>query len=111
MTSLKLVEGYMPMQMLFELAICVAVFALLSYCSTRVDWGFRDFWQGIGFVAFILLYLKYRIYPAYPVQRACHVWLRHDDRGLHVDVQQRGGLEEIQAAYFECVGWQERGLP
>ena len=35
MTSLKLVEGYMPMQMLFELAFCVAVFAGISFLLSR----------------------------------------------------------------------------
>ncbi len=66
MTSLKLVEGYMPMQMLFELAVCVAVFALVSHLLNKSGLGIPRLWQGIGFVAFILLYLKYRIYPPIP---------------------------------------------
>ena len=66
MTSLKLVEGYMPMQMLFELAVCVGIFALLSYFLSKSGLGIPRLWQGIGFVIFILLYLKYRIYPPIP---------------------------------------------
>ena len=66
MTSLKLVEGYMPMQMLFELALCVGVFALVSYLLNKSGLGIPRLWQGMGFVAFILLYLKYRIYPPIP---------------------------------------------
>ena len=66
MTSLKLIEGYMPMQMLFELAISVVIFASLSYFLNKNGMGIPRFWQGIGFVAFILLYLKYRIYPPIP---------------------------------------------
>lgn len=66
MTSLKLVEGFMPMQMLFELAFCVAVFAGLSYLLSRSGLEMPRFWQGILFWVFILLYLKYRIYPPIP---------------------------------------------
>ncbi len=66
MTSLKLVEGYMPMQMLFELALCVAVFAGISYLLSRSGVMLPRFWQGILFWVFILLYLKYRIYPPIP---------------------------------------------
>jgi len=66
MTSLKLVEGFMPMQMLFELAFCVAVFAGLSYLLSRTGLEMPRFWQGILFWVFILLYLKYRIYPPIP---------------------------------------------
>ncbi|MBA2252543.1 MAG: cytochrome c [Nitrospirales bacterium] len=66
MTSLKLVEGYMPMQMLFELAFCVAVFAGISYLLSRSGIEMPRFWQGILFWVFILMYLKYRIYPPIP---------------------------------------------
>jgi hypothetical protein len=66
MTSLKLVEGYMPMQMLFELAFCVAVFAGISYLLSRSGVQLPRFWQGILFWVFILMYLKYRIYPPIP---------------------------------------------
>jgi hypothetical protein len=66
MTSLKLVEGFMPMQMLFELAFCVAVFAGLSYLLSKSGIEMPRFWQGILFWVFILLYLKYRIYPPIP---------------------------------------------
>lgn len=66
MTWLKLVEGYMPMQMLFELAFCVGVFAGMSYLLTKSGMAIPRFWQGILFWVFILLYLKYRIYPPIP---------------------------------------------
>ena len=66
MTSLKLVEGYMPMQMLFELAFCVAVFAGISYLLSKSGVQLPRFWQGILFWVFILMYLKYRIYPPIP---------------------------------------------
>ena len=65
-TSLKLVEGWMPMQMLFELAICVAIFTLASYLLSAGGVQIPRFWQGIAFWAFILLYLKYRVYPPIP---------------------------------------------
>ncbi|MBM4122885.1 MAG: cytochrome c [Nitrospira sp.] len=65
-TSLKLVEGYMPMQMLFELGISVLVFALMSRLLSMGGISLPRFWQGILFWAFILLYLKFRVYPPIP---------------------------------------------
>jgi hypothetical protein len=65
-TSLKLVEGYMPMQMLFELGICVGIFAAMSYLLKKGGMGIPRFWQGIAFWVFIILYLKYRVYPPIP---------------------------------------------
>ncbi|MGH7255534.1 MAG: c-type cytochrome [Nitrospirales bacterium] len=62
----KLIEGYMPMQMLFELGICVGIFALVSHLLKRGGVGIPRFWQGIAFWVFIVLYLKYRIYPPIP---------------------------------------------
>src|SRR5688572_4152618 len=64
--TVRLVEGYMPMQMLFELTLFVAGFAGLSYMMSSMGMPLPRFWQGIGFWAFILLYLKYRIYPPIP---------------------------------------------
>lgn len=65
-TSLKLVEGFMPMQMLFELGTCVLIFALMSYMLSQGGIQLPRFWQGIFFWAFILLYLKFRVYPPIP---------------------------------------------
>ena len=64
--AVRLVEGYMPMQMLFEVACFVAGFAGLSYMMNAIGMPLPRFWQGIGFWAFILLYLKYRVYPPIP---------------------------------------------
>lgn len=66
MTSLKLIEGYMPMQMLFELAFCVGVFALVSHLLSKSGMAVPRFWQGILFWVFIVAYLKWRIYPPIP---------------------------------------------
>ncbi|MSQ77457.1 MAG: cytochrome c [Nitrospiraceae bacterium] len=65
-STVHLVEGYMPMQMLFELSIFVAGFTGLSYMLNSMGMTIPRFWQGIGFVAFILFYLKSRIYPPIP---------------------------------------------
>ena len=65
-TSLKLVEGFMPMQMLFELACSVAIFAAMSYMLSQGGVHLPRFWQGIFFWAYILLYLKFRVYPPIP---------------------------------------------
>jgi len=64
--TIKLVEGYMPMQLLAELAFFVGVFALMSYLLKKNGLGIPRFWQGISFWIFIVLYLKYRIYPPIP---------------------------------------------
>ncbi len=61
-----LVEGYMPMQMLIELTLCVAAFAIVSYLLTTFGLPVPRIWQGVAFWAFILLYLKFRIYPPIP---------------------------------------------
>ncbi|MBI5411515.1 MAG: cytochrome c [Nitrospirae bacterium] len=66
MTSLKLIEGFMPMQVLFELALCVALFTLMSYLLSKSGMVMPRFWQGILFWTFIVLYLKYRVYPPIP---------------------------------------------
>src|SRR4029078_2149774 len=56
----------MPMQMLSELAIFVAGFTGLSYMMSSMGMAIPRFWQGILFWVFILMYLKYRIYPPIP---------------------------------------------
>jgi hypothetical protein len=64
--SIKLVEGFMPMQMLFELGVCVALFSAMSYLLKKGGMSIPRFWQAIAFWAFIILYLKYRVYPPIP---------------------------------------------
>src|SRR5262245_2692891 len=64
--TVRLVEGYMPMQMLTKLALFVTGFAGLSYLLSSMGMAIPRFWQGIGFWTFILLYLKYRVYPPIP---------------------------------------------
>jgi len=64
--SVTLVEGYMPMQVLAELAFCVAVFTCLSYLLAKSGLAMPRFWQGVLFWTFIVLYLKFRIYPPIP---------------------------------------------
>ena len=65
-TNLKLVEGYMPVQMISELAICVGIFALGSYLLKVGGINLSRFWQGILFWTFIWLYLWKRVYPPIP---------------------------------------------
>jgi len=65
-TTVRLVEGYMPMQLLFEVGCYVLGFAGLSYMLNAMGMAIPRFWQGIGFWVFFLLYLKYRVYPPIP---------------------------------------------
>jgi len=64
--TVRLVEGYMPIQMLLEVACFVAGFTGLSYMLSAMGMAVPRFWQGIGFWAFVLLYLKFRVYPPIP---------------------------------------------
>ncbi len=66
-STIKLVEGYMPIQILLELAFSVGVFTLASYLlAAKAGIRIPKFWQGIAFWIFIVLYLKFRIYPPIP---------------------------------------------
>ena len=64
--TVRLLEGYMPVQVVFELTLFVAGFTGISYMMAAMGMAFPRFWQGIGMWAFILLYLKFRIYPPIP---------------------------------------------
>ena len=66
MTWLKLVEGYMPMQMIAELVICILFFSICNYLLKRAGIGVPKFWAGIFVWCFIIAYLKWRIYPPIP---------------------------------------------
>src|SRR5262245_9720219 len=65
-TTVRLVEGYMPVQMLLEVACYVIGFAGLSYMFNAMGMAIPRFWQGIGFWVFFMLYLKFRVYPPIP---------------------------------------------
>lgn len=56
----------MPMQMISELAICILFFCLVNWMLKRAGMGISAFWAGIGIWAFILAYLKFRVYPPIP---------------------------------------------
>src|SRR5262245_42639075 len=64
--TVRLVEGYMTMQMIIEHTCFVAGFAGLIYMMSSMCMQFPRFWQVIGFCVFILMYLKYRVYPPIP---------------------------------------------
>ncbi len=66
MTWLKLIEGYMPMQMISELAISILFFSICNYLLKRAGIGVPKFWAGIFVWCFIIAYLKWRIYPPIP---------------------------------------------
>jgi len=66
MTWLKLVEGYMPMQMIMELSGAILLFVVINWSLNRAGMGIPKFFAGIGVLAFIWMYLTYRIYPPIP---------------------------------------------
>ena len=87
MTSLKLVEGYMPMQMLFELAFCVAVFAGISYLLSQsgVHPTILARYSVLGVYSHVS---QVSDLSAHSIQRPRDVWDGVVDRRVYVDVQQ-----------------------
>jgi hypothetical protein len=63
--TVRLLEGYMPVQVVLELILFVAGFTGISYMMAAMGMAFPRFWQGILMWAFVLLYLKFRIYPRF----------------------------------------------
>ena len=64
--TVRLIEGYMPVQVILELTLFVAGFTGISYMMSAMGMAFPRFWQGISCWAFVLLYLKFRVYPPIP---------------------------------------------
>src|ERR1700752_3426773 len=64
--TVPLIEGYMPVQVILELSLFVAGFTGISYMMASMGMTFPRFWQGVLCWAFVLIYLKYRVYPPIP---------------------------------------------
>ena len=64
--NVRLVEGYMPMQVLSELAVFVAGFTGLSYLANSMGMAIPRFWQGSCFGPLFRPISKFRIYPPIP---------------------------------------------
>ena len=58
-------EGFMPMQMLVEMALITGLFGLLAHISKK-RLRLSKFSQAIGLLAVAILYLKYRVSPPMP---------------------------------------------
>ena len=110
MTWLKLVEGYMPMQMISELAICILFFAAINFSLKKAGIGIPKFWAGVGVWIFIQMYLKYRIYPPIPFSvraiygtvSACGIFMWVS--GIPA------GMGRFQTPHSQRHGW-ENGFP
>src|SRR5206468_8224976 len=67
MTALKLVEGYMPMQMLGEMGGLAILFIWSFYLlDKKMGIKVNKLAQATGLFIFSILYFKYRIYPPIP---------------------------------------------
>ena len=100
--TVRLVEGYMPMQVLSELAIFVAGFTGLSYMLNVMGIAFPRFWQGILFWVFIMTYLKFRIYPPIPFSvRAMYGTVSFVAVFMWVSANEED-WKKFQTAYIEC---------
>ena len=84
--TVRLVEGYMPMQVLSELAIFVAGFAGLSYMLNSMGIAFPRFWQGILFWVFIHDLPQVPYLPTNSFQCSGDVWHGVVCRGVHVGI-------------------------
>ena len=87
MTWLKLVEGYMPMQMITELAICILFFAAINFSLKKAGVGIPKFWAGGGGLDLYPNVLEVSDLSANPVQRASHLWDGFRLRYLYVGVR------------------------
>src|SRR5437870_7496668 len=67
MTALKLVEGYMPMQMLGEM-VGLAILFIWSFYLLDKKMGIKvnTLAQATGLFLFSIIYFRYRIYPPIP---------------------------------------------
>ena len=72
--TVKLIEGYMPVQVILELSLFVAGFTGISYMMAAMGMTFPRFWQGVLCWAFVLLYLKFRVYPPIPFSVRAMWW-------------------------------------
>ena len=84
MTWLKLVEGYMPMQMISELAICILFFAAVNFSLKKAGVGIPKFWAGLGVWDLHPAVLEVSDLSPHPIQRACHLWDGVGLRDLYV---------------------------
>ena len=66
MTWLTLIEGYMPIQAIVEVAGCLLLFSGINYFLKKSGIGISTFWSALLVWAFIQIYLHYRIYPPLP---------------------------------------------
>src|SRR5438046_5436709 len=60
--TVRLIEGYMPVQVILELTAFVAGFTGISYLMASMGRAFPRFWQAILFWAFVLLYLMFFVF-------------------------------------------------
>ena len=66
MTGLPLIEGFMPIQVIAEGAVCLFLFSVLNFFLKKLGMGFPKFWSAVGVWVFFQWYLTYRIYPPLP---------------------------------------------
>lgn len=66
MTGLKLVEGYMPMQMLIEMGAFALLFIGIFHLLGKQEIKINKLLQGTLLFIFSILYFNYRIYPPIP---------------------------------------------
>jgi hypothetical protein len=67
MTSMRFFEGFMPLQMLVELAVVLGIFSLISYGFEKVGLKLNKLFQAVVLLAFCVWYLKIRLYPPLPM--------------------------------------------
>jgi hypothetical protein len=66
MQSLEFVEGYMPMQMLAEMAVLLGALIFISHCFEKKGVKINKLFQATGLQVLAMAYLKYRVYPPMP---------------------------------------------
>jgi hypothetical protein len=66
MYSLPFIDGFMPIQPFFELAVIFGVLTWLTYRVEQFGYRFNKLFQSIAAVATVYWYLRYRLYPPAP---------------------------------------------
>ena len=107
--TVRLIEGYMPVQVISELTLFVAGFTGLSYMMASMGMALPAVLAGDSFLGVHSPVFEVSCVSADSVQRACHVWDGLPRGHLYVGVCERRRLEEVQAADHECLGCQDWG--
>ena len=107
--TVRLIEGYMPVQVILELSLFVAGFTGLSYMMGAMGMAVPTVLAGNSFLGVYSPVFEVSCVSSDSVQRSGHVWDGLPCGRFYVGFCERRRLEEVQTADHECLGCQDRG--